>query len=33
MEYGVNRLSNNQIEDKAGFEHLKMAKRLFAEEL
>ena len=28
MEYGVNRLSGNQIEDKAGFEHLKMAKML-----
>ena len=28
MEYGVNRLRNNQIEDKSGFEHLKMAKLL-----
>ena len=28
MEYGINRLSGNQIEDKAGFEHLKMAKVL-----
>ena len=28
MEYGVNRLSGNQIEDKAGFEHLKLAKSL-----
>ena len=28
MEYGINRLSNNQVEDKAGFEHLKMAKIL-----
>ena len=28
MEYGINKLSNNQIEDKSGFEHLKMAKLL-----
>ena len=28
MEYSINRLSGNQIEDKAGFEHLILAKKL-----
>jgi len=29
LEYGVNRLSGNQIEDMEGFEHLKNARILF----